>query len=80
MPSEVSPGPVEPQAKPEVPPPPERKSSLTPKGESEAEPLPPKPDASTDTPKETPKPKRVAQRHDRQAMFEGNPFGALFNW
>jgi hypothetical protein len=81
IPSEVSPGPVEPapQAKPEVPSPPERKSSLTPKGESEAEPLPPKPGA-TDTPKETPKPKRVAQRHDRQAMFEGNPFCTLFNW
>ena len=48
MPSEVSPGRVEPQAKPE-----ERKSEA----------VPSKPDASADpTPKELAKPKRVAQQ------------------
>jgi hypothetical protein len=75
MPSEVSPGRVEPQAKPE-----ERKSEA----------VPPKPDASADpTSKEIAKPKRVAQqpRHDQQAMvegrqtmFEGNPLTGFFSW
>jgi hypothetical protein len=90
----VAPGSVIPTAEPE-PPPPERKSSLTPKGESEAEPSKKalddiqvsKPDKLGDTdkppvPEQAPKPKRVAQqpRYEQQAMFTGNPFSALFNW
>ena len=68
IPSEVSP-----EAVPQVVPP-ERKSEAEPSKKDDIQ--------VSEPPKETPKPRKVAQqpRYERQAMFEGNPFNALFNW
>ena len=60
---------------PPPPPPPERKSKAEPSKKDDIQ--------VSEPPKETPKPRKVAQqqpRYERQAMFDGNPFSGLFNW